>query len=395
MPRDDDQLKPRAPLLRGAAAWLPAARFTDVNRVRATVALPVLLAALALVLRLYGLSDKPLWYDEIVTLNRANLPLAELVIDALKQKHYPTYFLLLGPFASADIDGWMLRFPSALFGAVCVLLVSRLAAEMRGPRTGLGAGLLMALSPFEVQFGQEARSYTLTSCLVLVAIWGLVRIANRPEAAALPVSRPEALRGAWVTYTLGTIGALFVQNIAIPWLLVSNLAMLAIVHHAACERRGLLRNWALAQVVILLLWIPALIAMWLANRGAVRSVEVENRSGHAGGDRPRLSGDADCDFGHVRIPANVGATVPDVEHRSFFRAGRHWGRRTAGEIFPADRRGRWSRGHGKPCALLQLRNQAALGPSRRVSRGQCTSAGYHHYAKPSSQVRPRFICRAI
>src|SRR6266481_2631292 len=249
MPRD--QLKPRVPLLWGAAAWPPAARFTDVNRVRATVALPVLLAALALVLRLYGLSDKPLWYDEIVTLNRANLPLAELVIDALKQKHYPTYFLLLGPFASADIDGWMLRFPSAVFGAVCVLLVSRLAAEMRGPRTGLGAGLLMALSPFEVQFGQEARSYTLTSCLVLVAIWGLVRIANRPEAAALPVSRPAALRGAWVAYTLGTIGALFVQNIAIPWLLVSNLAMLVIVHHAACERRGLLRNWALAQFVIL------------------------------------------------------------------------------------------------------------------------------------------------
>src|ERR1017187_10722325 len=89
MPRD--QLKPRVPLLRGAAAWPPAARFTDVNRVRATVALPVLLAALALVLRLYGVSDKPLWYDEIVTLNRANLPLAELVIDALKQKHYPTY----------------------------------------------------------------------------------------------------------------------------------------------------------------------------------------------------------------------------------------------------------------------------------------------------------------
>src|ERR1035437_11159088 len=90
-------------------------------------------------------------------------------------------------------------------------------------------------------------------------------------AATLPVSRPQALWGAWVTYTLGTIGALFVQNIAIPWLLVSNLAMLAIVHHAACGRRGLLHNWALAQVVILLLWVPALIAMWLANRGAVLS----------------------------------------------------------------------------------------------------------------------------
>src|SRR6266446_6523142 len=190
MPRD--QLKPRVPLLWGTAAWPLAARFTDVNRVRATVALPVLLAALALVLRLYGLSDKPLWYDEIVTLNRANLPLAELVIDALRHKHYPTYFLLLGPFASADINEWTLRFPSAVFGAVCVWLVARLAAEMRGPQAGLGAGLLMALSPFEVQFGQEARPYSLISCLVLIAIWGLVRIAHRPGAAALPVTRPAA-----------------------------------------------------------------------------------------------------------------------------------------------------------------------------------------------------------
>src|SRR5262249_47556980 len=116
---------------------------------------------------------------------------------------------------------------------------------------------------------QEARAYTLISCLVLVAIWGLVRIANSPGAAALSVSRPAALRGAWVTYTLGTIGALFVQNITIPWLLASNLAMLAIVHHAVSERRGLLRNWAWIQAVILLLWLPVLIVMSLANRGAV------------------------------------------------------------------------------------------------------------------------------
>src|SRR3984893_9016968 len=211
MPRDDDQLKPHVPLLWGMAAWPLAERFTDVNRVRATVALPVLLAALALVLRLYGLSNKPLWYDEIVALNRANLPFAELVIDALKHKHYPTYFLLLGPFTSADTDAWTLRFPSALLGAVCVFLVARLAIEIRGPQAGLGAGLLMALSPFEVQFGQEARPYTLISCLVVVAISGLVRIWHRPAAAALPMSQPGALRGAWASYALGTLGALLVH----------------------------------------------------------------------------------------------------------------------------------------------------------------------------------------
>jgi hypothetical protein len=46
-----------------------------------------------LVLRLYGLSDKPLWYDEIVTLNRANLPLAELVCESAPK---------WDPFSSSD-----------------------------------------------------------------------------------------------------------------------------------------------------------------------------------------------------------------------------------------------------------------------------------------------------
>ena len=239
------------------------------NRVRATIALSVLLASLALALRLYGLSNKPLWYDEIITLKRASLPLAELVIDALRNWHYPTYFMLVAPFTTVDIDEWTLRLPSAVFGAVSVWLVTLVATEVRGARAGVVSGLLMALSPFEVQFGQEARAYALISCLVLVAIWGLVRIANRPQAAALPVGRPDALRGAWAAYTLGTTGALLVQNITVPWLLVSNLAMVLIVRRAASERRGLLRNCIWTQAIVLLVWLPALIVMWLINQGEV------------------------------------------------------------------------------------------------------------------------------
>jgi mannosyltransferase len=253
------------------AAWLFAAQLIDVKPIRATAALAMLLAFLALALRLYGLSDKPLWFDEIITLNRANLPVSGLVIDALEHKHYPTYFLLLSPFTSVNVDAWTLRIPSALFGAACTFLVTLLAAEIRGAQAGLVAGLLMALSPFEVQFGQEARSYTLISCLVLIAIWGLVRVAHTPVASALPLSQPAAQRGAWAAYVLGTLGALLVHNCAIPWLLASNMSLLVIAHRAPSERRELLRNWAWAQAIILLIWLPGLIIMLLSNRGAALS----------------------------------------------------------------------------------------------------------------------------
>jgi|HubBroStandDraft_2_1064218.scaffolds.fasta_scaffold05416_2 mannosyltransferase len=249
--------------------WPPALRFVRLSFPRPAVALPLVLGLLAFLLRLHGLADKPLWYDEILSLNRARLPLADLVIDALKHKHYPTYFLLLRSFASAHVDPWMLRLPSALCGAGCAFLVARMATDIRGTLAGIVAGLLMTLSPLEVQYGQEARAYALISCLVLIALWGVVRIAQEPRRAALSVTRPDGLRGPWAAYALGTIGALLVENNTVPWLLASNIAFIAVARRAATERSGLIRNWVWSQTFILVVWLPVLFFIFSANRGAV------------------------------------------------------------------------------------------------------------------------------
>src|SRR3984957_312732 len=261
-----DPLKP--PFTHAPGAARPSrvlVRLFDIAR--SPLALPLLMAAFGFALRLHGLADESLWFDEIVPFNRAPLPPPQLITDALTHKHFPTYFLLVGPWATADADAWLLRLPSAVFGAACVFLVVRLAAELRGPFAGLVAGLLMALSPFEVQFAQEARAYTLVSCLVLVALAGLVRIAKEPAAAGLRPAEPAALRGAWAAYTFGTAGALLVQNVAMPWLLAANIAMAAIIRHAPRERGALSRNWIWSQGVILLVWLPALAMMWRGGRG--------------------------------------------------------------------------------------------------------------------------------
>jgi hypothetical protein len=225
------------------------------------------LASLALILRLYGLADKSFWYDELFTWGRARLPLAQLAIDAFKHKQLPTYFLLVSPFASAANPEWTMRLPSAIFGAVCVFLVAGAASELRGLVAGLVAGLLMALSPIEVQFAQEARPYVLGSALVLAALWGLLRIANRPTAR--PIMQESALPGAWMVYTLGTLGALCVENNTFPWLFASNLALLVVVLGTSSSQKGaLLVNWARSQGLILGVWLPALAVTALLNRGA-------------------------------------------------------------------------------------------------------------------------------
>jgi mannosyltransferase len=262
--------QPDPPDVRGTASASPQTDFpATAIKLRPDLTLAAGLAVLGLLLRLHGLADKAFWYDEILTWGRARLPPRELLVDSLKHKHFPTYFFIVSPFASAVHNPeWMLRLPSVLFGAACVFVVTRLATDARGLWAGLIAGLLMALSPINVAFAQDARPYALISCCVLIATWGLLQIAQNPKAASLPLKQPEALRGGWIAFALGALAGLLVENDAIPFLLASNLAMIVIVLRAA-PAPGLIRNWAWSQAIIALVWLPALFIMWWMNRGAV------------------------------------------------------------------------------------------------------------------------------
>jgi mannosyltransferase len=235
----------------------------------ASRALPTAIGVLALLLRLYGLGDKPFWLDEIASLRRATATLPDLIADSLHNSHYPSYFMLLWLVGRIGTSQWLLRLPSAVFGAIGASLTCAIGSKAAGPRSGAIAGLLMAFSPFAVQFGQEARSYTLVACLILTALYGLVRLAQEPVAAALPVRRKGALRGAWIAYCLGTAAALSVLNVAIPWLLAANLGAIAIAWRAGGARRAFLRNWGLAQALILAIWMPSLACLYLVSKGAV------------------------------------------------------------------------------------------------------------------------------
>jgi mannosyltransferase len=234
-----------------------------------SLALPAAIGAAALLLRLYGLGDKPFWLDEVTSLRRATATVPGLVADSLHNTHYPSYFLLLWLVAKIGTSQWLLRLPSALFGALAASLSCVIGSRVAGQRAGAIAGLLMALSPFEVQFGQEARSYTLVSCLILTALCGLVRLAQQPADAALPFTKTGALHGAWIAYGLGTAAALDVLNVAIPWLVAANLGALAIARAAGDARRGFWRNWISVQLVILAAWAPLLTVVYLARHGAV------------------------------------------------------------------------------------------------------------------------------
>ena len=142
-------------------------------------ALPTAIGVLALVLRLYGLGDKPFWLDELSSLRRATATIPDLVADSLHGSHYPSYFLILWLIGRIGTSEWLLRLPSAVFGAVGASLTCAIGRRVAGSRAGVIAGLLTACSPFEVELGQEAptRSPDRSHC-------GPSRRTMRPAARA-------------------------------------------------------------------------------------------------------------------------------------------------------------------------------------------------------------------
>jgi tetratricopeptide (TPR) repeat protein len=70
---------------------------------------------------------------------------------------------------------FLLRFPYAAFGILGVILMYQVGRTLFDDGTGIIAAFLLAISPFHIQYSQEARSYSLTILLILTSLYCLVR----------------------------------------------------------------------------------------------------------------------------------------------------------------------------------------------------------------------------
>ncbi|EDX86722.1 hypothetical protein S7335_4428 [Synechococcus sp. PCC 7335] len=159
--------------------------------------LPFILV-LAAVLRLYRLTAKPLWVDELYTafysLGKSldMIPFGELlpperywalIADpgtpwqaaqavTTYSNHPPLFFMLMnGWLQSVGTSIWSLRAFAVGWGLVAVIGVFYLGRRIGGNRTGQIAALLMAVSPYGIYLSQEARHYSLA---VAIATFVLV-----------------------------------------------------------------------------------------------------------------------------------------------------------------------------------------------------------------------------
>jgi mannosyltransferase len=208
---------------------------------RASRAVPTLLVfAASFLLAFHRIGAKPFWLDESFTLNRARLPLAQLIHNSLVNHHLPTYFLLIHAILPAHHAELLARLPSALFGAAAVALAFLAGWRIAGPAAGLAAGMILGLSPMLIAFSQEARSYTMVMAFVTVALHGMIGLLRQPAG---PRRRDLLL------YGFGTLGAVLVLGDAILWMIIANLAMIPALL-SRTRGAGFGRAWLAANLLI-------------------------------------------------------------------------------------------------------------------------------------------------
>ena len=227
----------RGSLMLGRRAQLPAL-------------VPILLLAAAL--RVVNLGGRTLWYDEAFAVLFAEKGLSAMVEGTLAQEggaaaeeHPLLYYALLGLWM--DLVGQspvMVRLLSLFAGVLTLAGIYLLGADLFGRSAGVVAVFVAALSPFHVQYAQEARMYALMALWLVLATWCYVRAARSP-------GRGWRWWGAFATFAALSM---YTQQLAAFYLIA--LALFPV----AARRWDLLGRVAVAGSGALALYLP-----WLVN----------------------------------------------------------------------------------------------------------------------------------
>jgi 4-amino-4-deoxy-L-arabinose transferase-like glycosyltransferase len=223
----------------------PVTRLASGTRLAWAAALGLMLLFAALCVQ--GLTAQPLWNDEAFSFFVARQGFAHTLAWMRQDTQPPGYYLVLTAWLGFGHGVAALRGLSVAAMVLSVPLLFDAARRLLGAPTALLAVLLFVLGPESVAWAQKARPYAFQAFCVAVGFWGFVRIW---------AADPPRPRIGWVAYVLGSGCAVLAQYPAVFFLVACNIAMAVRVARSWPAERRLATAWVLAQLALLLVWLP-------------------------------------------------------------------------------------------------------------------------------------------
>jgi len=199
----------------------------------------------AFCLRIYNLGTQELWLDETRSWYMTTV-MNWIGPQSLGENNTPPlYYLLLRAWSRIAGDSpEALRGPSVLTGTVFVGAAIWVGREIFDAHVGLWTGVLAALSPMQIFYSQEARSYVLLM-LLLVVCYGLLFRALKTNAF-----------GWWLAYGIVSVLALHCHYMAVIGL-APNVVMVFAWPTSGISRWLRYGGATLGAAVLLIPWLLA------------------------------------------------------------------------------------------------------------------------------------------
>jgi 4-amino-4-deoxy-L-arabinose transferase-like glycosyltransferase len=232
------------------------------------MSLLLLIFLVAFALRLYRLGYQSIWYDEAVSIHLAMKDLRGLTQHTAGDIHPPLYYYLLHFWTkAAGTSEFSAAFLSLVFGILIIAGCYRLGTDLYDRRVGLLTAFLVGVSPFNLWYSQEIRMYTLGAFLGLVSLYCLIRLADLTgrDDQAQSVSAEASIHGRggkwklWIGYVLSAVAGLYTLYYFAFLLVFENLLVSGWRLASRRARRdppAFLRRWVLAQLLVVLLYLP-------------------------------------------------------------------------------------------------------------------------------------------
>ncbi len=215
------------------------------------VVLALIIAGAAL-LRIRHIGYQSLWADEGLTARILRLP-AGAMLQRIRdwEQTPPLYYYLLKPWVMFfGMSERALRLPSALFGTLAVAAMYLLMRRAAGTTAGLVAAALLAVSPYQIAYSQEARAYALLVLLAAVSSYLFLRLLD------------ESTQKLQTWYVIVTALLLYTHLYGIFVVAAHNLTYLTalIVRR---NRRIDLARWVSLNVAVAFLYSPWFHTIWI------------------------------------------------------------------------------------------------------------------------------------
>jgi len=204
----------------------------------------VLFAILVLgfLLRLHNLDKESLWFDEGNALRLTVLDFNNFLKEGLV--HAPLYFKLLKYWIVLFGDSaYSMRFLSLIFGVLAVFAMYKMGELLFDKQTGLLGALITAISPFQVQYSQEVKYYSLLMFLAVFSFYFFIKQFKR--------TRPSDS----IFYLLCSAAMLYIHNYAMFILAAQNLYFFTMLAGSKNENLNF-KKWMFLQFVLCAVYLP-------------------------------------------------------------------------------------------------------------------------------------------